>query len=117
MQKEYAHIPNFAAWYALQQATMKADTILSFFNSQRVLTIHEKPVATRPQYQYYTPSIDLSKLVPGERIKFTFSTEVDESGKPTIQISDVTDRSMAIASEASTETEWFFDDLSQQDNH
>src|SRR5205807_10018293 len=71
MQKEYAHIPNFAAWYALQQATMKADTFLSFFNSQRVLTIHEKPVATRPQYQYYTPSIDLSKLVPGERLTFT----------------------------------------------
>ena len=116
MQKEYAHIPNFAAWYALQQATMKADTILSFFNSQRVWTIHEKPVATRPQYQYYTPSIDLSKLVPGERLTFTLTTNVDESGRPAINISDVTDRSLAIASEASAMTEWLFDDLSQQDN-
>ena len=116
MQKEYARTPNFATWYAQQQATMKADTILSFFNSQRVLTIHEKPVATRPQYQYYTPSIDLSKLVPGERLTFTLTTNVDESGRPAINISDVTDRSLAIASEASAMTEWLFDDLSQQDN-
>lgn len=116
MQKEYAHTPNFATWYARQQATMRADSILSFFNSQRALTIHEKPVATRPQYIYHTPSIDTRKLVPGEHIKFTFRTEVDESGKPTIQISDVTDRSLAIAGEASAETEWLFDDLSQQDN-
>jgi hypothetical protein len=116
MQEEYAHVTNFPSWYSGKQVQMKADKISVFFNKQRVLTIHKKPLATRAQYQFYSPAIDLTKLAPGVRITFNVTSSVDENGKPTVQVNDVVDPSNAMSGEFSAETQWLFDELSQEDN-
>jgi hypothetical protein len=85
-------------------------------NEQRRLTIHEKSLATRTQYQFYSPSIDLTKLTPGVGISFNVTSSVDKDGKPTTQVTDIVDPSGAIAGEFSAETQWLFDELPQENN-
>jgi len=115
MKKEYAHTPKFSSWYPTKQAQMEADKILSFFNKQRVLTIHIKSIATHSQVQFHSPSIDLAKFT-GEPLSFTVTASVEESGKPTMQVFNIVDPAGALAGEASIETQWLFDDLPQEDN-
>ena len=116
MQKEYAHTTNFSSWYNEKQTQLKADKISAFFNDQRVNTNHIRPIATLSQYQFYSPSIDLTKLTPGVGITFNVTNSVDEDGKPTVQVHNIVDPSGAVAGEASAETQWLFNELPQDDN-
>jgi hypothetical protein len=117
MQKEYAHTPNFSDWYKSKQAQMEADPMFSFFNKQRVITIHKKQIATQPQYIFHSPAIDTTKLVElGQMVSFKTIVSVDESGKQSQQITDIVDNVGALVGEGSTETQWLFDDLPQERN-
>jgi hypothetical protein len=117
IQKEYAHTPNFSDWYGSKQAQMKADPMCSFFNDQRVLTIHSKQIATQPQFVFHSPPIDTTMLVElGQMVSFKTIASVDESGKQTQQITDIVDSVGALVGKGSTETQWFFDDLPQENN-
>jgi hypothetical protein len=116
MQKEYTHIPKFSDWYTSKQAQMEADPMCSFFNKQRVITIHRKQIATQPQYVFYSPPIDTTKLVElGQMVSFKTIVSV-ESGKQTQKITDIVDNVGALVGDGSTETQWLFDDLSQENN-
>lgn len=115
MQKEYAHTPNFPSWYPTKRTQMEADKILSFFIHQRNLTIHTKPIETHAQVQFHSPAMDLRKFI-GEPLSFTITASVEESGKPVMQVTNIVDPAGVIAGEASTETQWLFDDLPQEDN-
>ena len=117
MQKEYTHTPNFPEWYGSNQAQMKADPLCSFFDDQRVLTIHIKQIATQPQYVFHSPPIDTTKFVElGQMVSFKTIARVDDSGKQTQQITDIVDNVGALVGEGYTETQWLFDDLPQEYN-
>lgn len=115
MQTEYTHTPGFLAWYETKQAEMEQDSILKFFNQQRVLTIHKRPIAAKSQVHFYSPPIDTSKLIGEQPLTFLFTTSISESGKPGMQVFDIIDPGSAIAGEPSYEVNWQFDDLSETD--
>ena len=102
MQEEYTHTLNFSDWYKSKQAQMEADLMFSFFNMQRVITIHRKQIATQPQYVFHSPAIDTTKLVElGQMVSFKTIASVDESGKQTQQITDIVDNVDALVGEGS----------------
>lgn len=56
MQKESGSSEKFSKWYKEKQVEMKSNSLLSFFNEQRVISIHQKSVQPKQR------SINVSKV-------------------------------------------------------